>query len=67
MEHVDIDLDAAARLLDELRPDRDGWRDDVARDHYYGATAMLETLGLSWCQGGDGRHAVSCGEPGYRI
>lgn len=55
---VDVDKEKAERWLDELKPKKDEWPDGATREHYMGALAMVESLGLEWTQLENGQHLI---------
>ena len=55
---LQVDMEKAERWLDELKPEKDELPEHVNMEHYYGALAMLESMGMDWVQLDNGQHLI---------
>ena len=53
-----VDIEKAERWLDEMKPRKDEWPEGATREHYLGALAMVESMGLDWAQLENGQHII---------
>lgn len=54
-----VDIKGAESWLDSLKPHKGSWPEGDTKEHYLGALALIESMGLRCTQDAEGHHTIA--------